>query len=299
MEIFELRYFFEVAKLENIQRAAKALRVSPGSLSKAIARIEDELGAKLFARAGRNIRLTDQGKLLKLRASQIIDLEEAARVEIAGAMGQLRVTLAGPEVLLTKMGLEITADLRERYPNASFEYHSCEEERALEEVSTGEAHIALVTGDVPADLTAKVVAESTFVTVVGRGHALYARAKADKPVAVEDVLQHPFVSPSRPILGKVGLKQSLDGWRDDVFMRNVTFYTTSIKLLETLLVGGQALAYLPDYYAERLDVAVLTVTGCPYSCAQKIRMVARRPKTVGWLNQLFHSGRQSTARARE
>src|SRR5271155_2109038 len=90
MEIFELRYFLEVAKVENIHRASEKSRVSPGSLSKAIARLEAELEVKLFSRAGRNIRLTDQGRLLRMRAAQLLQLEEAARVEIGGLQGQLK-----------------------------------------------------------------------------------------------------------------------------------------------------------------------------------------------------------------
>ena len=43
MEIYELRYFLAVAESENMQRAAKAIHVSPPSLSKAIARLEEEL----------------------------------------------------------------------------------------------------------------------------------------------------------------------------------------------------------------------------------------------------------------
>lgn len=287
MEIFELRYFLEVAKFENIHRASEKLRVSPGSLSKAITRIEGELKAKLFARDGRNIKLTDQGKLLKMRAIQILQLEESARMEIAGHQGQIRVVLAGPEVLLSKMGMQLTADLQKRYSGATFEYHSCDEERALKEVTSGEAHLALVTGDVPADLTSKVLAETKFLTVTGPRHPLYAAARAKKPVAVEEVLKHSFVSPSRPILGKVGLKQSFDGWRDDEFTRNVAYLTTSLKLLESFVTSGRALAYLPDYYAEQLDVLPIKVLGCPYTCLQRIKLVARRPKQTGWLNQLF------------
>ena len=67
----------------------------------------------------------------------------------------------------------------------------------------------------------------------------------------------------------------------------MTFLTTSLKLLETIVESGQALAYLPDYYADRLDVLPIRVTGCPYTCLQKIKLVARRPKQTGWLNQLF------------
>ena len=142
---------------------------------------------------------------------------------IAGHHGQIQIVIAGPEVLLSKMGLNITADLQKRHPSATFEYHACDEERALEDVAHGEAHLALITGDVPPGLTAKTLAESKFLTVVGPGHPLYARAKAKRRVSVDEALKYPFASPSRPILGRVGLKQSLDGWRDDKFTRNVTF----------------------------------------------------------------------------
>jgi DNA-binding transcriptional LysR family regulator len=287
MEIFELRYFLEVARTENIHRASEKLRVSPGSLSKAVSRIEGELGAKLFSREGRNIRLTDPGKLLKLRAAQIIQLEESARVEISGHQGQLQCVMAGPEVLLSKMGLTLTTEIQKRHPASSFEYYACDDEQALAKLSSGEAHLALITSDVPAGFTGKVIAESHFVTVVGRGHPLYSRAVAKKSVPVEEILKHPFVSPSHPILGRVGLKQSLDGWRDDQFTRKVGFLTTSLKLLETFVVSGRALAYVPDYYAEELDVLPLKVTGCPYSCVQKIKRVARRPQDTGWIHQLF------------
>lgn len=287
METFELRYFLEVAKFENVHRASEKLRVSPGSLSKAIARIEGELKTKLFFRDGRNIKLTDHGALLKIRASQIIQLEESTRLEIAGHLGQIQVVFAGPEVLLSKMGLALTSKIQKRYPGASFEYHSCDEGIALEKVAKGEVHLALITGDVPSGLTAKTLAETSFLTVAGAGHSLYGRAKAGKVVPIEEVLKHPFVCPSHPILGRVGIKQSFDGWRDDEFTRKVAFITTSLKLLETLVTSGRALAYLPDYYAEQLDVLPIKVKGCPYSCIQKIKLVARRPKDTAWLNQLF------------
>lgn len=287
MEIFELRYFLEVAKHENIHRASEKLRVSPGSLSKAIARIEDELKAKLFSRDGRNIRLTDQGKFLKLRAAQIIQMEESARMEIAGVEGRIQVVIAGPEVLLSKMGLEVMAQLEKSYPGATFEFQSCGDEQALQKVVMGEAHLACVTSDAPSGLTSKTFREAQFVTVAGPGHPLYVRAKGKKSISVDEVLKHSFVSPSRPILGRVGLKQSLDGWRDDQFTRKVAYLTTSLRLLEKILLQGKALAYLPDYYADQLGVPALKITGCPYSCTQEIKLVARRPKETGWLNRLF------------
>lgn len=287
METFELRYFLEVAKSENVHRASEKLRISPGSLSKAISRIEAELKTKLFSRDGRNIRLTEQGKLLKLRAAQILQMEESARMEISGHHGQIQAIFAGSEVILSKMGMAIVGDLQNRFPGMTFEFLACDEAQALEEITDGNAHLALITGEVPHGLSAKTIGEAKFLTVAGPGHPLYARAQAKKPISIEKLLKYSFVSPSRPILGKVGLNQSLDGWRDDQFTRKVTFLTTSLKLLEAIVSNGKTLAYLPDYYAKHLGLLPIQVVGCPYTCVQKIKLVARRPKDTGWLNQLF------------
>lgn len=289
MEIFELRYFLGVARDENIHRASERLNVSPGSLSKAITRLESELSVTLFSREGRNIRLTDHGRLLQKRASELVQLEEAARLELAGHEGKIQAVIAGPEILLTEMGIMISAALKEKYPMASFEFHAVDDENGIGQVSRGEAHLALITAEVPSHLglTTKILSEPHFQTVVGEKHPLFTAAKAKKIVPVEKVLEYPFVSPNHPLLGKVGLKQSLDGWRDDQFPRRVDFLTSSLKLLEELVIQGKALAYLPDYYAKRIGAEVLKISGCPYSCSQKVRLVAKNPKDRSWMNQWF------------
>ena len=57
----------------------------------------------------------------------------------------LHAVLAGPEVLLTKMGLSLTEEIKKLHPRASFEFHAVTDESALEEVARGEAHLAIVT----------------------------------------------------------------------------------------------------------------------------------------------------------
>jgi len=290
MEIFELRYFLGVAKSENIHRASEKLRVSPASLSKAISRLEGELSIKLFHREGRNIKLTDQGRLLQRRASDIVRLEEDARIEVGGHLGTIQIVITGPEILLSKMGVALSQTIKSKFPLASFEFHSSDDESAIEQVMRGEAHLALVTSDLPANsgLSSKILGEAKFQTFVGKNHPLYGLGKAKKSVSVEEVLKHPFVSPSNPLLGKVGIKQSLDGWRDDQFPRKVKYLTSSLKTLEEFVLSGNAIAYLPDYFCENLNLEVVKITGCPYSCSQKVRMVARNPKEVSWLNQIFY-----------
>jgi DNA-binding transcriptional LysR family regulator len=289
MEIYELRYFLGVARFENLHKASEALNVSPASLSKAIGRLEEELSVSLFAREGRHIHLTDHGRLFQKRAAEIVQLEESTRLEISGHKGRIRVVVAGPEVLLSEFGIPLLADLQKKFPQSSFEFHALGDEEALGEVARGEAHLAISTMEPPANLllSNKVLAEPHFQTVAGKSHPLYALAKAKKVVPIEKVLEHPFVSPNNPILGRVGLKQSLDGWRDDQFPRRVDYLSSSLKILEELVVGGQALAYIPDYFARKLGVEVLKISGCPYSCSQKVRLVAKNPRDRSWLNHWF------------
>ena len=289
METFELRYFLGVARSENIHKASEELHVSPGSLSKAISRLEDELAVKLFSREGRNIKLTDQGRLLQKRASEIIQLEESTRLEISGVKGSVQVVMAGSEVLLGHWGVEFTKKIKTKFPLSRFEFQGSNDLEALDKVKSGDVHLAFITSDIPAggELSAKILGEIKFKTYLSENHPLYKRVKNKKPISVHEVLEHSFVSPSHPLLGKVGVKQSLDGWRDDQFPRKIEFLTSSLKILEGLVQSGKAIAYLPEYVGSNLNLEEIKITDCPYTCSQKIRVVARRPKELGWLNQIF------------
>ncbi len=284
-----MRYFLGVARTQNIHKASEDLHVSPGSLSKAVARLEEELSVKLFSREGRNIRLTEQGRLLQKRASEILQLEEATRLELSGVKGSIQVQIAGAEILLSNWGVNFCQTIKKEFPLAQFEFQATDDETALERVERGEAHIAIVTADIPvnSDLSFKTLGETKFKTYLGQGHPLYKQVKNKKALQVEDLLKHSFVSPSHPLLGKVGLKQSLDGWRDDHFPRKVEYLTSSLKILEELVVTGRAIAYLPEYFGSRLNLEEIKVLGCPYSCNQKIKIVSRNSKDLSWLNQVL------------
>jgi DNA-binding transcriptional LysR family regulator len=287
METFELRYFFAVAKHESVNHAARELAISPGALSKTVARLEDELGVTLFERAGRNIRLTDYGRLLQRRAAELLRLEEATRVEIRGHSAEFHVRLGGPEVVLAEVAPRLLADIRARYPHARFEITVHSEAETAAKVVRGELHLGLLTGGAPAGLKAKPLFDTTFKTCVGRGHPLYRAAKAGTAVPVRQVLEHGFVAPDHALFGHTGAGPSLDGWRDDKLERRIAVRTASLQLLTALVTSGEALAYLPDYYAASIDAATLRLTGCPYSCKQTIAMIADRPQDTGWLHRLF------------
>ena len=76
MNIRHLRFFVELAKTEHMAKTAEKLGISQPSLSYAISSIEEELGVPLFEKEGRNIRLTNYGKIyLEYVKSGLSDLD--------------------------------------------------------------------------------------------------------------------------------------------------------------------------------------------------------------------------------
>ncbi|MFD5559592.1 LysR family transcriptional regulator [Kitasatospora griseola] len=77
MDLHALTQFLVVARLEHLSRAAEELRVAQPSLSRTIARLEDELGTPLFDRGGR-LRLNEAGRLFRGYAERCLGELEAA-----------------------------------------------------------------------------------------------------------------------------------------------------------------------------------------------------------------------------
>jgi LysR family hydrogen peroxide-inducible transcriptional activator len=82
MELHQLRYFCAVADTASFSRAAVQSHVSQPSLSQQILKLEDELGARLFDRLGRSVRLTDLGKTFLPRARAVLRELEAAKGDV-------------------------------------------------------------------------------------------------------------------------------------------------------------------------------------------------------------------------
>ena len=72
MELHQLRYFVAVADEQNFSRAAEFCCVAQPSLSRQIAKLETEIGERLFDRMPKKTILTEAGKRLYVRANEIL-----------------------------------------------------------------------------------------------------------------------------------------------------------------------------------------------------------------------------------
>ena len=98
MNFKHLYYFWAAAHAGGIARAGTQLHITPQTLSGQIKLLEDALNKKLFKKSGRNLELTDAGRLALDYADEIFslgaELESAVRQEKEAARTQLRVGVA-------------------------------------------------------------------------------------------------------------------------------------------------------------------------------------------------------------
>lgn len=93
MELHQLRYFCAVAESGSFSRAAEHSHVAQPSLSQQILKLEDELGARLFDRLGRSVRLTDVGQAFLPRARAVLRELEAAKGDVVERKGSVAGSL--------------------------------------------------------------------------------------------------------------------------------------------------------------------------------------------------------------
>lgn len=93
MNLRVLRYFLTVAKEQSFTKAAEQLNLTQPTLSRQLAALEEELGAKLFDRGGRSITLTGEGVLLKRRALEIVEMEDKILSEFKGSQEFMEGTI--------------------------------------------------------------------------------------------------------------------------------------------------------------------------------------------------------------
>ncbi|MBT2440194.1 LysR family transcriptional regulator [Streptomyces sp. ISL-36] len=192
MDLNMLTQFLAVARLEHLSRAADELRVAQPSLSRTIARLENELGTPLFDRAGR-LRLNDAGKLFRGYVERSLGELDAGRRAVAEATteGFGTVRLAS-ETFLTLTG-PLTAYKR-AHPSAEVELHQMAAEEMARRLRAQDIDLCVASQPIPTEgLEGFQLLDEAVWVATPPDHPLAGRTT----VSVDELADQPFVTTRR------------------------------------------------------------------------------------------------------
>ena len=195
MDLRVLRYFLAVAREESMTKAAQSLHVTQPTLSKQLKSLEEELGKKLFLRHAFSIELTEEGRLLRKRAEDLLDMADKIANEFStlddATGGDLYFGLA-ESYQISFLAQEIKR-FKRKYPSLHYHITSGGTEQVIERLDKGLIDFAVIveTPDYKKYDALEFPETDKWGAVVPKGHPLAAK----RSVCADDLIGWPlFVS---------------------------------------------------------------------------------------------------------
>jgi DNA-binding transcriptional LysR family regulator len=241
MDISALQAFLAVAETGSFSRAAEQIYLTQPAISKRIAALERQIGARLFDRIGRGIRLTQAGETLLIRARSVLKELEDVKRGIANLSG----TIAGELLLATShhIGLHrLPGPLKrfhDTYTEVRLNLQFMDSEKACNAVAKGELELAVVTLPpvVAPPLKVEKIWDDPLDIVVGREHPL-ARARR---VQAATLLDYPAILPGPGTYTREIILSAFGDLRDRIQVGMATNYLEVLKMLAAIGLGWSAL----------------------------------------------------------
>lgn len=253
MEIQQLKYFVQVAKLRNFTRAAEVCRVAQPSLSQQIQTLEKFLGAPLFHRQGRQICLTEAGEHLLPRAIHILESHEAVVQELCDLSnrgGRVRVG-----AILT-IAPYLIPRLFRVLPQREWKEMQIEEnftDNLLGQLREGSLDFAIMSTPVAdGQLMVDVLASEPFKVVMSKKHSFAKR----RELSIAEVLDASFLPLSRIHCAGQQI-HALCKLNDKAYAQ--PFQTAQIETILRLLELGEGISVLPEMALDSLNSRKLVV----------------------------------------
>ncbi|WP_118181940.1 LysR family transcriptional regulator [Paraburkholderia phosphatilytica] len=253
MELRALRYFVEVVRQQSFTAAAEHMFVTQPTISKMVKSLEDEIGSPLLLRDGRQMVLTDAGRIVYQRGQDVLAAHAQLQAELADldTLGRGELTIGIPPMggaLFTPA----IASFRQRFPKVElklFEQGSRGIEAAL---IAGELELGGVLQPVDPELIDVLPIASQPLMLVARAGSRWDDASQ---VALGDLAEEPFVFYGESLaLNDV----VINACRTAGFAPTIVSRSGHWDFMAAMVLAGVGIALLPAPYCRRLDAAQFT-----------------------------------------
>lgn len=241
MQIEELRWFTTLCETGNVGRAAAELGLSQPGLSRALARLEQELGAPLFDRRGRVLALNRFGRAYLEHARRILAEDEAGRRAIADLASPQTGTVALAFLYTIGNWLvpRLLLSFRAKHPRVRFHLEQGGNSANLQALDRGTVDLVITAPRPPEPgLAWRALRTEHLYLAVPAGHRLARRAR----VRIAEAAAEPFVATREG----TGLRESTEQlWREAGIEARIAFESDDVPALRGLVAVGLGVAVLP------------------------------------------------------
>ncbi len=246
MELYALKVFQTVANEKSFSRAAEKLLRTQPAISLGIQRLEAELGERLIDRSGKELLLTDAGKIVFDFSRRFEHLER----EMANALAEMRdnsagVLIVGANESTSLYLLQHIVNYRRLYPKVKIRVRRSLSSKIPGQLIDGELELGVISYDPQDDrLHSQVIYTDHLAFVVSPGHRFAKRGVVSiSELGMETFIAHNVLSPYREIVLREFQRHRV-GLNMDVEM-------PTVETIRLMVARNEGVAFLPKMCVEQ------------------------------------------------
>ncbi|MCM3268534.1 LysR family transcriptional regulator [Paenibacillus elgii] len=259
LDLRNLTYLLEVAKLQNFTKAAEALHMTQPTLSKLVRSMEEELGVTLFDRSGKQVKLTDAGSAAIQQIHHILQAVNDLYITLDD-VSQLKtgtLTIGLPPVISSVFFPRVIAPFQKLYPRLQFEMVEEGAKNVEQRVLNGSIDLGVVISpDEEAGFGTMPFIRQQLALVLHRSHPL----AQHPPVKLADLSREPFLMFAKGF----GVRHHvLEACHQAGFHPLIAHESSQWDLLVEMVAAELGVALLPEAICSKVvnpDVRVLPMT---------------------------------------
>ena len=250
VDVKRARYFLKLSETLNFSDAAKSLGISQPGLTKAINQLEQDIGASLFRREGRNTHLTQIGTSLLEHFTKLVKVADLVELEakkiVSGEMPLIRLGLMctiGPGPVA-----KFLAEFQKERPEIEVVLHSLDRSNIADVLIAGNIDLAFVGAEIrgPERFKHTPLYREELVVASANNHKFSRRAT----VSLEEVTQEPYVDRLRCEFRDTFLTEV----ERHSFNPEFAVRTENEAWAQSMVAHGVGVAVLPEFSIENKDL---------------------------------------------
>lgn len=281
----QLRAFVQLAELRNFTRAARTCHLSQPAFSAQIRALEEAVGARLFDRDTRSVRLTAEGLRFEVAARRLLQDAKVALEELADHVQRRRgrVHLAALPSLAAGWLPDIFVEFRARFPGIELRLSDVLSDPCVELVRSGNADFALASGALPTTgidgLEFRVLRTDGFHLLCPADHPL----ARERKLSIAALAAYPFIQMAR----SSSVRQALDAALHPLSM-NTFLEVEQLATVRGMVEAGLGISAVPTLTLYQFRTPGIVVRPLPLPTLTRSIVLIRRSASLSSAAQAMH-----------